>query len=496
MLWRFFRNFVPFCEESYRMKPRNIVFFIIFVLVGLALLCMLFPNGGIRLGNTTLRFPRLTEVLDVPEEPVDTDTVAVLSPEEIMEQRLAALKTEKMDEFNAYCQKDAARLYLPDDDETYLDAFFEKMQNAGKRHLRILHYGDSQIECDRITSFLRQEFQDEFGGCGVGLIPALQTVPTYTTSQSLAGGHAVQYMAFGPRDLRGNSDFYGPMAKRTELSDTATINISARGGKDYSHSCTFNKVTVMTKDAAQLNLMVRGDTIALDSANVGEMYFYTARLGRGASAATIGVKGHASILGIQLDGSGGVNVDNLPMRGCSGPELMNINRASMRPFLARENVGLILLQYGGNSVPYLTKAKLPGYKERMKNMIGMFRQMSPDARIVFIGPSDMANVDTTGAVRSYSILPEAVKTLREAANESGAAFWNMYDVMGGNGSMSKWVRSGLAGSDYVHFTPSGAKKMAHMLYETLQFYYKFYRFRSGQDKVELPEEDSLTVDSL
>ena len=477
------------------MKHRYLVLFIVCLLLGLALLCMLFPRGGIRLGNTTLRFPALAEVLDVPEEPVDTDTIAILSPEEIMEQRLAALKTEKMEEFNLYCQTNPARLYLPNDDETYLDAFFEKMQNAGNKHLRIMHYGDSQIECDRITSFLRQEFQEEFGGCGVGLIPALQTVPTYTTGQSLSGS-ATQYLAFGPADSRGNSDFYGPMAKRTEIHGAASISISARGGKDYSHSCSFNKVTVLTKDAADLHLVVRGDTIAMDSTNVGEMYFYTARLGGGASSATLGVKGHASILGIQLDGSKGVNVDNLPMRGCSGPELLNISRASIRPFLGRENVGLILLQYGGNSVPYLTKAKLPGYKERMKNVINMFRQMAPEARIIFIGPSDMATTDSTGAVRSYSVLPETVKTLREAANESGAAFWNMYEVMGGTGSMSKWVRSGLAGSDYVHFTPGGAKKMAHMLYETLQFYYKFYRFRSGQDKVELPEGDSLSVDSL
>lgn len=477
------------------MKPRYIVLFIVCLLVGLTLLCMFFPSGGIRLGETTLRFPTLKEALDIPEEPADTDTVAILSPEEIMEQRLAALKTEKMEEFNAYCQTSPARLYLPDNDEMYLDPFFEKMQNAGNKHLRIMHYGDSQIECDRITSFLRQEFQEEFGGCGVGLIPALQTVPTYTTGQSLSGG-ATQYLAFGPRDSRGSSDFYGPMAKRTEIHSAATISITARGGKDYSHSCTFNKITVLTREAANLNLIVRGDTIAMDSANVGEMYFYTARLGGVASAATLGVKGHASILGIQLDGTRGVNVDNLPMRGCSGPELMNISRASIRPFLTRENVGLILLQYGGNSVPYLTKAKLPGYKERMKNMIGMFRQMAPEAKIIFIGPSDMATSDSTGAVRSYSVLPETVKTLKEAANESGAAFWNMYEVMGGNGSMAKWVRSGLAGSDYVHFSPGGAKKMAHMLYETLQFYYKFYRFRTGQDKVELPEEDSLTVDSL
>ena len=476
------------------MKPRYIVLFIVCLLVGLALLCMLFPRGGIRLGNTTLRFPALAEVLDVPEEPVDTDTVAVLTPEEIMEQRLAALKTEKMEEFNDYCRTNPARLYLPNDDETYLDAFFEKMQHAGNRHMRIMHYGDSQIECDRITSFLRQEFQEEFGGCGVGLIPALQTVPTYTTSQTISGD-PMQYMAFGPADLRGSNNFYGPMAKRTEVYGS-TISISARGGKDYSHSCTFNKVTVLTKDAANLSLVVRGDTVAMDSTNVGEMYFYTARLSGGASAATLSVKGHASILGIQLDGAKGVNVDNLPMRGCSGPELMNISRASIRPFLGRENVGLILLQYGGNSVPYLTKAKLPGYKERMKNVINMFRQMAPEARIIFIGPSDMATTDSTGAVRSYPVLPETVKTLREAANESGAAFWNMYEVMGGTGSMAKWVRSGLAGSDYVHFTPGGAKKMAHMLYETLQFYYKFYRFRSGQDKVELPEGDSLAVDSL
>lgn len=476
------------------MKPHYIVFFIICVLAGLALLCMLFPRDGIRMSNLTLRFPALTEALAVPEEPADTDTVAVLSPEEIMEQRLATLKTEKMEEFNVYCQKDPARLYLPEDDETYLDAFFEKMQNAGNKHLRIVHYGDSQIECDRISSILRQEFQEEFGGCGVGLIPALQTVPTYTTSQTLSGD-ATQYLAFGPADLRGDNKFYGPMAKRTELWGS-TISISARGGKDYSHSCSFNKITILTKDSADLNLMVKGDTIALDSVKVGEMYFYTAHLANGASSATIRFRGHASVLGIQLDGSRGVNVDNLPMRGCSGPELMNIDRASMRPFFARENVGLILLQYGGNSVPYLNATKLSGYKDRMKNMIGMFHQMAPEAKIIFIGPSDMANVDSTGAVSSYPVLPEVVKTLKEAVNESGAAFWNMYEVMGGKGSMAKWVHSGLAGSDYVHFTPAGAKKMAHMLYETLQFYYRFYRFRSGQDKVELPEGDSLIIDSL
>ena len=48
-----------------------------------------------------------------------------------------------------------------------------------------MHYGDSQIECDRITSLLRQRFQEEFGGMGVGLVPALQNIPTFTLSSSI-----------------------------------------------------------------------------------------------------------------------------------------------------------------------------------------------------------------------------------------------------------------------------------------------------------------------
>ena len=66
------------------MKPRYIVLFIICVLAGLALLCISFPQGGIHVGDMTLRFPALADALAVPEEPVDTDTVAVLSPEEIL----------------------------------------------------------------------------------------------------------------------------------------------------------------------------------------------------------------------------------------------------------------------------------------------------------------------------------------------------------------------------------------------------------------------------
>ena len=61
--------------------------------------------------------------------------------------------------------------------------------------------------------------------------------------------------------------------------------------------------------------------------------------------------------------------------------------------------------------------------------------------------------------------------------------------------MVRWVEADpqLAGEDYIHFTPLGAKKIAKLLYDTLHFYYRFYLFRTGQENVELTAEDSAVV---
>ena len=67
--------------------------------------------------------------------------------------------------------------------------------------------------------------------------------------------------------------------------------------------------------------------------------------------------------------------------------------------------------------------------------------------------------------------------------------------MGGWGSIINWVkaRPQLAGPDYIHFTPLGAKKIAQLLYDTLHLYYHFYLFRTGQEEAELTAEDSAAV---
>ena len=495
------------------MNTRQLVLFFFSVLAGLVLLCVCFPSDGLPVGGgIRLRFPSLTEVMGKtsssfssneeddevsPEEDSEEDTLSDLTPEELLQMRQDALNAKQIDEFRAYCEKDAARIYMPDNDETYLDGLWETLQLAGNRHVRIMHYGDSQIECDRITSLLRQKFQEEFGGMGVGLVPALQTIPTFTLHSSIIPDDVSQYLAYGPADMRSASNFYGPLARVTHIPEYATIRLTGIGGRDYSRASHFSRITVITRLPATLMLRTGEEEEAMEMplSSGGEPCFYTMSLGRAVNRVTLEVEGETDILGIQLDGQTGVSMDNIPMRGSSGNCLMTISRSSLRPFFNRENVALVILQFGGNSMPYLNRDKLHDFKESTKQLIRTFQQLAPQAKVLFIGPADMARNSENGELESYPILPALNDSLRAAADEAGAAFWNMYAAMGGKGSIIRWVEANpqLAGEDYIHFTPLGAKKIAQLLYDTLHLYYRFYLFRTGQENVELTAEDSAAV---
>ena len=53
----------------------------------------------------------------------------------------------------------------------------------------------------------------------------------------------------------------------------------------------------------------------------------------------------------------------------------------------------------------------------------------------------------------------------------------MYEVMGGKNSMPKWVDAdpSLAASDYIHFSPKGAKKIAEEFNTKLFEMYNAYK---------------------
>ena len=57
------------------------------------------------------------------------------------------------------------------------------------------------------------------------------------------------------------------------------------------------------------------------------------------------------------------------------------------------------------------------------------------------------------------------------AAKAGIAFWNLYEAMGGEGSIEKMVHATppQANLDYTHINFKGGKHLAKILYETLLY---------------------------
>ena len=453
------------------------VLFIFSILLALAIICLVFPEKGITIGGAELKFPTLTEAIMPAEQPSGDDKQDV---DEEVQKQLDALHSAKKKEFDEFCKNSPTRIFMPGNNTAYLDPFFEALDSAKKEAVRIVHYGDSQLETDRMTSALREHFQAKFGGGGVGMVPAVQPIATFTLSQTISP-MLQRYCAFGSADFRANHHRYGPLAAMSRLDGTVTLSFNSRSEKKFPHCQKFQKISVLVKGSGTMSASCGGKTWQLtpDLGDENMVRTFCAQLPSPTSRVKLTISGNMDIYAIMLDGKNGVSMDNVPMRGCSGTVFTTIDRSTMAPFFKGQNVRLIILQYGGNSVPYLNGAQgITAYANSIKEQIRLFKQMAPKARILFIGPSDMST-RVNGVMKTYPHLEEVDAALRKAANDEGVAFWDMYQAQGGRNSMVEWVkaRPQLAGGDYIHFTPLGAEKMSQILYDTFQLYYKYYKFR-------------------
>lgn len=175
------------------------------------------------------------------------------------------------------------------------------------------------------------------------------------------------------------------------------------------------------------------------------------------------------VYGISFESPFGFHADNVAMRGASGMIFTKMNAPQFKASLEREAYDLILLQFGGNAVPYLKDEAHAGrFARALARQAEYMKRLYPKAAFLFIGPSDMARKDGL-EFKSYPLLEELTLQLRNEMLARGVAFWDLYDVMGGSGSMVDWVNlePALAVRDYIHFTPKGASKVGSSLVRAL-----------------------------
>ena len=469
------------------MKPRGVALFV-FSVLALVLACWFFiPAGGVKVGGVKMRFPSYESYLKkLKEGNTDPDVDSVL---------LAARRTyEQMKEsgdtlgfFKEFLSSSPNRVYLPDSGYAYFDSLFTEIERASSedRIVRIMHYGDSQLEMDRISSVLRQELQDRFGGSGPGMVPLLKRISSVSVMQS-AYGNMVRYARVSDSLSHwSSSDSFGPMTQYVSVYGSGRFNFRRTDNRYAQERAAYiSKVSMLLgKNSPGLTLTLKCDTLAartevLDSASE-EVTLVSWELPQDVVSGSVSITGDAVVYGVMLDGDSGVTVDNVALRGCSGAVFTSIDSASLRRSYELTDTRLIILQFGGNAMPGIASKKgITQYVEKIDEQLEYFKEVAPDATLLFVGPSDMCK-SYDGWVTTWPLLPELNDSLKVHCLDHGVAYWDTFNMMGGSGSMRQWVNHNppLAGPDYIHFTTRGANEVGSTLAKSILAFYDLLQIR-------------------
>lgn len=434
------------------MRPKHIVLFIFSCLVLLGSLCIFFPPSC-----TLLRWPTLSDVLGDHENLTDTLDVVIpdsmdLSVMQILPDTMTVADTVSSKQTVVYSYEPDTTIFP----QVGLSAFYSSLQHADVEPVRVVHYGDSQIEEDRMTSTLRRYLQRRYGGGGVGLIPLHQTIPTLTLSQRLYINNAMQtiqqgpkrYLVYGPRSMRRSTNRYGMMGQVAVMNDSlvsGSENMTLRIEPMSSKTAT---------DAYFSQIRVFADTTV--------HYTYSAP-SDSSTTAEIHLTGAGDVYGISLETPKGVMVDNIPMRGCNGNVFTQMDSLQLATYFRDTHTTLIILQFGGNTIPSAKDESSIRYAVySLRQQVRLMHSCAPEASILFIGPSDMLT-SIEGELQTYPLVPYMDYLLSQMARSENIAYFSLYHAMGGRNSMIDWQQKGWAGSDGVHFTRRGAEKAADKL---------------------------------
>ncbi len=360
-----------------------------------------------------------------------------------------------------------------------LKAFLDSLQDPASQ-VRIMYFGDSQIEGDRLTSYLRSDLRKGRSGTGPGLFLPLMPV-SYTRSvfvRASSNWKRYNYLSYKNREISHNG--FGPLMSFCRYMPENARQINPVGAwvrivpSKLADSTTsrYDFLKILYRNTqGDVKIEVRGNKILLatDTLKTGtEIREFVCPLYNSRDI-LIDFNGRTSpdIYGISIESKTGIIVDNIPQRGSAGLEFTMIDSNNLRESLKLLSPDLIILHYGLNIVKNIRDDYL--YYEK-----GLFRQISrlksvlPGVPVVVVGVTDMA-FGSGETVRSYPNLPDIIVAQKKASEDAGAIFWDAREAMGGNASIIKWFRMEppLAKKDMVHFTDIGTDTLARMMISDL-----------------------------
>jgi len=357
---------------------------------------------------------------------------------------------------------------IEDQDGRALAAFYDLLSSVSRREsvARIIHYGDSHVAADLMTGELRRDLTAVFGDAGPGFAVPIREFSTRgnvaTTRSSgwkvvgLTREDLVHDSALGLAGLCLGTEAAGEWIKVMTAASRIDLYLLEQplGGKIEVFLDGSIYESPLNLNASVFN--PRYLTIDATQGRAHEIEIRTITPGR------------VKVLGISAEQNApGIVYDALGINGARAGRPLLWNWSLLASNIERCDPDLIVLAYGTNEAGDVD-LDFAEYASRFRTMLDRFRKAAPRASLLVIGPTDRA-VTVGKRWRTIDRLPALIDVQRSVARAAGAAFFDLFQTMGGEGSIERWVHAEppLAQADRVHLTAAGYRLLGDKLFDAL-----------------------------
>ncbi|MBN1338483.1 MAG: hypothetical protein JXA03_04120 [Bacteroidales bacterium] len=374
----------------------------------------------------------------------------------------------------------------------YFFSALSDLKNGRRKQVRIAWFGDSMIEGDLIVMTFRNEMQKTYGGQGVGFVPVTSPVAGFritvkhSFSEAWKSWNIIQHK---------DSPFPFGLTCTAYTADTSVEGdrawVTYSGGNAFQRTFTFPQgslffgkrpetrdslSTYSPEDTATVQVWT-GDSLIREIPLITDHILNRIELFNTPLKEVtlqIGCDTSLPFYGVDLGGPTGVNVDNFAFRGNSGYGLMSVENEMLCAFRDLMQYDLIVMQYGTNVMSPGTM-DYGWYGNAMNFVYGKLKKTFTRSSILVISVGDRAIRENLDMVTDPGI-PILLEIQKKSALENGLAFFNLFEAMGGAGSMKNWVEKEepWANPDYTHLNFKGAREIAGLIYNYLHAEYNKY----------------------
>lgn len=390
---------------------------------------------------------------------------------------LTALRSQPAVGTYSFIKYDENRINFDKDSSAFLN-LFKKMSeiNGGKvKKLTIAHIGGSHVQGGTWSNTFIENFQQSFNVQGGGYF-----VFPYKIAKTNGQPYASSFATGKWSKCRNvKKDFCLPLGMNgISVTTNDSLNYFGVALTNKAVCRKFNVVKVYhnMNCSFELHSLMKADKE--DFKEQGYTLFTFDQLLDTVSFSILRVdtiQRDFSLYGFSLEDrtSSGFYLAALGVNGAASHSFLRCNY--FVPQLKTIQPDLVVISLGVNDVQGkdFTKEEFIAHYD---SLITMVRQASPNCAILLTTTTDNYIKRRTPNKRTEL----AGEALFEVMKQQQVGVWDMYEIMGGYKSISKWTKAGLAAKDRVHFSGKGYRILGTLMFEAVYRSYLINQKNTGK----------------